>query len=93
MVEGGMRTLCGAGAFFCLLMLIVPLVFLSDNEWSLNVQAGVSTAIGALGGLCIGLYYADDSGLSSLLSHTLLGAGVGYVGFWGWWLRHLRLHR
>lgn len=82
------RTLLGAGAGFCLIMLMVPWIMLMARRWSAWAQCGMSTAYGALGGICYGLYFGAGTGWTSPLFNLAGGAGLGFVSFWAWRLRY-----
>lgn len=86
--EEQMRTLLGAGAGFCLIMLLVPWIMLMARRWSAWAQCGMSTAYGALGGICYGLYFGAGTGWTSLLVNLAAGAGLGFLSFWARWLRY-----
>ena len=82
------RMLLGAGAGFCLIMLLVPWIMLTARPWSEWAHCGMSTAHGALGGVCYGLYFDAGSGWASLLGSSAAGAGLGFLSFWAWRLRY-----
>ncbi len=81
------HSLLGAGAGFCLLMLIVPGLFLMMAERATPVMFGLATGQGAVFGLCGSLYFFAGGGLSALLQYTAAGAGFGLFSAIGGWLR------
>ena len=90
LVSGGTgQKLCAAGAGFCLMMLFVPWIFLSAKGLSTGADMGIAVAFGALGGLCYGLCFAAGAGLTGLVGNAALGAGAGFVGYWGQRFRRL----
>lgn len=90
LVSGGTgQKLCAAGAGFCLMMLFVPWIFLSTKRLSTGADMGISVAFGALGGVCYGLCFAAGSGLPGVVGNVALGAGAGFISYWGWRLRSL----
>ncbi|NBW08253.1 MAG: hypothetical protein EBR82_09520 [Caulobacteraceae bacterium] len=90
LVSGGTgQKLCAAGAGFCLMMLVVPWVFLSARRLSTGADMGMAVAFGALAGLCYGLCFGAGAGLPGLVGNVALGAGAGLVAYWGRRLRRL----
>lgn len=84
------RTLLGAGAGFCLMMLLVPWIMLTARPWSEWAHCGMSTAYGALWGICYGLYFGAGTGWASPLVNAAAGAGLGFLSYWAWRLKHPR---
>lgn len=82
------RMLLGAGAGFCLIMLLVTWIMLSARSWSEWAHCGLSAANGALCGLCYGLYFGVGAGWASPLVNATAGAGLGFLSFWAWRLKH-----
>jgi len=82
---GPMRTLLGAGASFWLLMLIVPMIFVSGKGWSNLTLSGLHTAWGALSGACYGLFF--EHGGFAVVQSTAVGAAVGFFGYWTTYLK------
>jgi hypothetical protein len=90
LVSGGTgQKLCAAGAGFCLMMLFVPWIFFSAKGLSTGADMGLAVVFGALGGLCYGLCFAADAGLPGLVANVAIGAGAGFMGYWGWRLRRM----
>ena len=83
------RVLCGAGAGFCLLMLIVPGIFLSSRYQSVQADNALYMAVGALLGACFTLYFESGSSWLSLIGNVLIGAGLGFIMYWVYRLRSL----
>jgi len=92
LVEGKAHVLFGAGAVFCLMMLIVPAIFAGTNQ-SLTVESGIAAIGGVLLGICGHLYFVADGRLSGMAGHAVLGGVGGYMAYWGSLLRYGGLFR
>jgi len=81
MIDAPARTVLGAGALFCLVILILPAMFVVGDQgfW---IGGHVSAGWGAVAGVCGNLFFPEDGGLAVLPFHALAGAAFGFGVFW-----------
>lgn len=60
------------------------------RPWSEWAHCGMSTAHGALWGVCYGLYFGAGTGWAGPLVNAAAGAGLGFLSYWVWRLKHPR---
>lgn len=82
--EGSGRILLGMGTIFCLLMMIVPAIFSASGRHS--IESAKSAALGALCGICYGLFYRAPP--ANLLGAAVAGAALGFASYWASWFRY-----
>lgn len=73
-----LRLLFGGGAIFCLSMIAVFLVFISGLSY--GALGGICAALGALAGLCMGLF--DWRGGATLALYIVVGAAITFTCYW-----------
>lgn len=79
MEDDQLRLLFGGGVIFCLSMIVVLLVFV--RELSYETEGGIYAVLGALAGLCMGLFYWQGP-VASLIIHIVVGAAIGFCSYW-----------
>ncbi|MDQ8030195.1 MAG: hypothetical protein REJ23_15820 [Brevundimonas sp.] len=87
------RNLFAAGSGFWLLMLLVPWIFASTDDYSHLTRSLISAAYGALAGLCFGLCLVEGERWSAVLGSAALGAVIKFTVYWAWFLRRGGLWR
>ena len=90
--NGEARTLLGAAAAFCGLMLLVPWIFTAGPVGMARDQAQTAAA-GALGGLCWALYAYPETGWLGAFVGVAFGGFCGVLGYWSYRVREWAVDR
>lgn len=80
-VGDSLYPLLGAGALFCLLMILVFTMVLG-NFASSEGRYAIAGGYGALAGVCVSLYFYPGTGWAGLLATAALGAVCALIRQW-----------